>query len=266
MGSDGILMVLDIIMESKKRWLRAQKLKMPFRVIAPLALDYANTHKTHDFISAVKNGKTGVIPQIIRALPTGEVYRNPFDAFQIAVGLQEAGAESLCFFTEQHYFKGDEQWIKQCRNKVSLPIMHGDFIFSKWQICQSRLLGADAVCLIAAVLDLFGLKNFMGAAELMGMQSMVLVSTEEELKRALQAGAEMIGVLNRSIATLDVDFRATERLRGLIPEEITTISVGGVETAQDVRRLRSMGYDAVMVSKALMTSSAPGEKLRELMI
>ena len=244
-------MVLDLIVNNRKKQLREQKEKLPLEEIM-------------DFYAALKTPSVSVICEVKKASPSKGVIREDFHPVEIAREYEKAGASAISVLTEETYFKGSGEYLKAIRGAVGLPLLRKDFIFDEWQICEAKLLGADAILLICALLDLFELKKFMGIAEMLGMQCLVEARSADEIRSALRAGAKIIGVNNRSLQTFEVDIRHSAALRGLVPPEVAFVAESGIHTPEDMRMMAEMNVDAVLVGEALMRAPSITGKLREL--
>lgn len=257
-------MILDQIVANRAKQLGELQAKKPLSVLAEEAFQYSDSHKAMNFAAALKKDRISIISEVKKASPSKGVIQEDFDPLKTAAGYLEAGADAISVLTEETYFQGSGAYLEKIRKSVPLPLLRKDFMFTEWQLCEARLLGADAVLLITAVLDVFALKKLIGVAQMLGMQSLVEVHSEEEVATALRAGAEIIGINNRNLKTFEVDLRTTEKLRRLIPPEIICVSESGIRDAGDVRRLREIGVDAVLIGETLMRSDDVKKKMAEL--
>jgi indole-3-glycerol phosphate synthase len=218
-----------------------------------------------DFRAALgSSGTPGVIAEIKMASPSRGVLSARADVGERAALYEAAGACAVSAVTEEDAFRGRESFLPRAKAACSVPVLRKDFIFDPWQIPQSRALGADAVLLIAAVLPGETLAGLLGLAREYGMEGLVEVHTEQELGRALEAGARVVGINNRNLRTMEVDLSATERLASQIPGGITVVSASGVRNRADAVRMSRAGAHAVLVGEALMRSPDPGGLIREL--
>jgi indole-3-glycerol phosphate synthase len=257
-------MILDMIVNNRKKQLSALKEQMPLSVITEKAFAYHMLHKTADYAQALKGFGLSVIAEVKKASPSKGIIKENFEPVSIAREYEAAGANALSVLTEETYFKGSGQYLRSIRNAVNLPLLRKDFIFDEWQICEARLLGADAILLITSILDLFELKKFIAVAEMLGMQCLVEARSEEAIKSALRAGAKMIGVNNRDLGTFEVDLKKAEALRRLVPPEVVFVAESGIHTPDDMRQMNDIGADAVLVGEALMRAPSITDKLHEL--
>jgi indole-3-glycerol phosphate synthase len=183
------------------------------------------------------------------------------------------GVAGISVVTERKHFMGEVQWLLDVRMSMQgyypggrPSMLRKDFLFDPYHIWESRAYGADAVLLIAAILEEVQLKDLIGQARDLDMEALVEVHDEAQVEQALGAGAELIGINNRDLRTFDVDLANTERLRKLIPDDKVVISESGIHSADDVERLAESGIHAVLVGEALVTAENVREKMREFIL
>jgi indole-3-glycerol phosphate synthase len=183
------------------------------------------------------------------------------------------GAAGISVVTERKHFQGQVQFMLDVRMSMKgyypggrPSILRKDFLFDSYHLLEARAYGADAVLLIAAILDDAQLRDLIAEARALEMDALVEVHDEQQIERALTAGAEMIGINNRDLRTFDVDLATTERLRPLIPDDKVVVSESGIFTRDDVERLAKCGVHAVLVGEALMTSTDVREKMRDFLV
>ncbi|MBI2844245.1 MAG: indole-3-glycerol phosphate synthase TrpC [Armatimonadetes bacterium] len=221
-----------------------------------------------DFEAAI-SGPRGAVPRIIaevkKASPSKGIIREDFDPVAIARAYESAGSAAVSVLTDEKFFQGRLEYLTQCRSAVRLPALRKDFIIDSYQIHEARAAGADAILLIAALLDTETIRSFIAQADKLQMASLVEVHDERELDSALEAGARIIGINNRNLRTFEVDIENTFRLVKRIPEEKIVVSESGIATHEDVRRLLDAGVHAALIGEMLMRASDPGAKLRELL-
>ncbi len=244
--------ILNEIAESTKARLARQKAARP---LAKLQNEAAGIHRGFAFEKALATPGMAFICEVKRASPSKGMIAQNFPYRQIAREYEAAGAAAISVLTEPEYFKGSPRYLAEIAGEVSLPLLRKDFILDEYQIYEAALLGAGAVLLIAALLDDENLARFLALAETMGLSCLAEAHTEEELHRALAAGARVLGVNNRNLADFTVDFENSLRLRALCPKEVLFVAESGVHTAQDVAKLKDGGVDAVLVGEALMRSA-----------
>jgi indole-3-glycerol phosphate synthase len=216
-----------------------------------------------DFRSALHRDdeKLAVIAEIKKASPSAGVIAKSFEPVEIAKNYERAGANAISVLTDSKFFQGSLEHLKNVRNAVSLPLLRKDFIWDRAQIAESAANGADAILLIVATLTQDQLVRLLKGAKEFRLDALVEVHSVDELQRALEAGAEIVGINNRDLTTFDVDLTVTEKLCRDIPDEIILVSESGIKTPQDVARVKACGVDAVLVGEALMRGEVSIEQL-----
>jgi indole-3-glycerol phosphate synthase len=222
------------------------------------------TKKRHGLIEAIERAsKVPLIAEIKRASPSAGDLRPDADPLELAQEMLEGGAIALSVLTEPKYFKGDPSFLRELRRAVEVPLLRKDFIVDEYQLYETAELGANAVLLIAKILRT-ELTKFLCTSQELGLEALVEVTSEEEVKSAVSAGAELIGINNRDLETFEIDLARTEKLAPFVPEPVTLISESGINTDADVRRMLDAGADAVLVGTALMRARSLKQKVREL--
>lgn len=183
----------------------------------------------------------------------------------LAARYAEAGAAAVSVLTDERFFSGSDADLAAVRATIGAPILRKDFTISGYQIYEARSIGADAVLLIVAMLADEQIRSFLNIASSLGMESIVEAHTDEEVRRAVDLGAPIIGINNRNLATFEVDLGTTERLRPLIPAAILVVSESGIVTRGDVVRVQTAGADAVLVGEALVTAPDVHARVHELL-
>jgi indole-3-glycerol phosphate synthase len=215
------------------------------------------------FIEALRGGEMAVIAEIKRATPRAGDLNLDADASALALAYAAGGAAALSVLTEPLYFKGSVEDL-QAATGAGLPVLRKDFILDPWQLLETRALGADAVLLIVRTLgDEF--PDLVAGARALGLDALVEVFDEDELERALTAGATCIGINHRDLRTFAVDPGRTAKLAPLIPEGVVTVALSGVDNRNQVVELQRAGADAVLIGEALVTAPDPAARLRELL-
>ena len=187
-----------------------------------------------------------------------------FPYMKIAGAYERAGADCISCLTEPEYFLGSDRIFREIRSAVSLPMLRKDFTVSAYQLDQARLMGANAALLIVSLLDESTLAAYLERCEELGIAALVETHDEEEIRRAVSAGAKIIGVNNRNLKDFSVDFDNAARLRDRIPAGCVYVAESGVKTPADVERLQQIGADAALVGETLMRANDPAEMLRFL--
>lgn len=205
-----------------------------------------------------------VIAEVKRASPSAGPIRPGADPAEIAAGYEAAGAAALSVLTDESFFDGHLSFLDQARTATSIPVLRKDFLIDPYQVVEARAAGADAVLLIVAALDQDMLVTLLGEARRLGMDALVEVHDADEAVRAVDAGATIIGVNHRNLATFVVDTSLTAKLRPLVPADAILVGESGIRTAADVRMLGAAGAHAVLVGEHLMRQPDPGEALTAL--
>ena len=208
--------------------------------------------------------KLAVIAEIKKASPSAGVIAKNYDPVEIAKNYERAGANAISVLTDSKFFQGSLEHLKNVRNAVSLPLLRKDFIWDRAQIAESAANGADAILLIVAALTQDQLVRLLKGAKEFRLDALVEVHSVDELQRALEAGAEIVGINNRDLTAFDVDLAVTEELCRHVPDEVVLVSESGIKTPQDVARVKACGVDAILVGEALMRREISIEQLREL--
>jgi len=205
-----------------------------------------------------------VIAELKRRSPSAGELQEPYHPRRIALGYARVGAAALSVLTEPESFGGDPAHMLEVRG-AHLPILRKDFLVTPWQIAESRVHAADAVLLIAGLLKGPALELMMAAASRYGVEALVEVHNEEDMARACGAGARLIGVNSRDLATMTVDLKTAERLAHRVPPDCVAVAESGIRTRADIDRLMACGYESFLVGESLLRSGDPGDALWRLM-
>ena len=262
--------ILDTIVEQKEREVAA----LPSRLIA--AGDLRDAMLEHgerrDFFAALRQPRVSdvaLIAEVKKASPSKGVLCENFDPVRIACEYEAAGASCLSVLTDEKFFQGSLDYLRQIRQAVQLPLLRKDFIIDERQILEAIEWGADAILLIVAILDDARLRRFRELSEEAGLAALVEVHDEAELDRALAAGASLLGVNNRNLKTFQVDLATTERLAAKLHSSSTKntllVAESGIQTRADVERLKRAGSGAILVGESLMRSGDIGAGVRALL-
>jgi indole-3-glycerol phosphate synthase len=207
----------------------------------------------------------GLIAEVKKASPSVGTIVEEFDPVAIARSYQEAGAHAISVLTDEQFFQGKLSYLTQVRSAVGLPCLRKDFTIHEVQIYEASAAGADAILLIVAALEQARLEALYREAELCQLDVLVEVHTEEELDRALEIGARIIGINNRNLTTFEVDLEATERISEEVPEGVVLVSESGIKTGSDTQRVYDCGCNAILVGETLMRSGDVSGKVAELL-
>jgi indole-3-glycerol phosphate synthase len=210
-------------------------------------------------------GRINIIAECKRRSPSRGVLRASYDPVAIARSYADAGAAALSILTEPTFFDGALQHLSAVRDAVGLPLLRKDFVVNRYQLLEARAHGADAVLLIVAALAEAQLVALLHEAQALGLAALVEVHDADEVDRALHAGADIIGVNNRNLRTLEVDTRASALAAARIPPHVIAVSESGLKTASDLTDMHALGYRAFLIGERFMSAPDPGEALRDLL-
>lgn len=205
-----------------------------------------------------------IIAEVKKASPSKGVICEDFDPIRIASNYQELGAQAISVLTDVDFFQGSLRYLMQVRETVVLPVIRKDFIIDPLQIEEAKVAGADAILLIAAILDESQLRDYRQQADQYGIDSLVEVHDEKELEAALKAGSSLIGVNNRNLKDFSMDVTTSLRLKKLLPEGVPMVSESGLKTREDIQMLADAGITAALIGESLMRAGSSGRLLQEL--
>lgn len=211
-----------------------------------------------------EGGRYQVIAECKRRSPSRGILRAAYDPAAHARAYASAGAAAISVLTEPTFFDGAPEHLQAVRAAVTVPLLRKDFTVSEYQLIESAVLGADAVLLIVGALEQGELRSLTAAASARGLAALVEVHDEEELQRALDAGATILGVNSRNLRTLQVDLTVLDRLAASLPSGVTAVAESGIRTHADLERLSFVGYHAFLVGERLIVQPDPGVALRDL--
>lgn len=256
-------MFLDRIVAQKRKELQKRQKAVPLSVLedaikqqpAPL-----------DFAKALKGDGLSLIAEIKRASPSKGDLNVNLDAVALAKIYADNGAAAISVLTEERYFKGSGKDLEAVKKALpNVPVLRKDFILNPYQLYEARAWGADAVLLIVAILENNVLKELIALSHELGMQCLVEIHNEDELKRALKCNAKVIGINNRNLQTMEVDIEVTKRLYPLITPQHTVVSESGIRGREDIEKLKRWKVDAVLIGEALVTANDVPAKIKELL-
>jgi indole-3-glycerol phosphate synthase len=254
--------ILDRIAAVKRQEVAARKAS---RDLATVRVAAEANRSARDFASALQRrvgaGEAAVIAEIKKASPSKGVLREDFRPAEIAASYEAHGAAALSVLTDESFFQGSADYLAQARAASALPALRKDFVIDLWQVYESRAIGADAILLIAALLDDAALREFEAAALTLGMAVLVEVHDEAELERGLRLATPLIGINNRNLRTFEVTLETTLALLPRIPPGRLVVTESGIAAPVDVRRMRDAGVHAFLVGEAFMRATDPGAAL-----
>jgi indole-3-glycerol phosphate synthase len=208
---------------------------------------------------------TAVIAELKKASPSRGLIRANFDPEQLARELETSGAAALSVLTDTEFFQGSLDNLRRASSNTKLPCLRKDFIVDEFQLLEARAYHADAVLLIVAVLSPAELSNFAAKSRTLGLDVLCEAHDEEELRQAVDAGCDLIGVNNRNLRTFKVDLQTTFRLAAMIPKNVVGVAESGINNGTNMAQLRSAGYQGFLIGESLMKADSPGEALRSLL-
>ncbi len=254
--------ILEEIAAYKREFVAQSRRQVP---LDDMALRARDTAPPLDFAGALREEGIALIAEVKKASPSKGVIRADFDPEKIAEIYAEGGASALSILTDEAYFQGTNGYLTAARRVAALPALRKDFTVDEYQIHEARVLEADAILLIVALMDGGQLADFQGMGEELGMAVLVEVHTAEEMARAVAASARLIGINNRDLNSFETTLETTFDLLERLPADVTTVSESGINTRADVEQLQAAGLDAILVGESLMRSDDIGAKTRELL-
>ncbi len=262
-GGPGEADVLTKIVGTKRKEVAEAARRMP---LEELEHQLAEAPPVRDFLGALSGpGPIQLIAEVKKASPSAGVIRADFDPVAVARIYQAHGAACLSVLTDVPYFQGHLSYLARVRAAVALPLLRKDFLIDEYQVVEARLAGADAVLLIAEILDDATLSRLQQRARDLGMAALVELHDPANLPRVLASGATLVGVNNRDLKRFVTDLDQTFRLREQVPPHVTLVSESGIKTRQDVERLEAAGVHAVLVGETLMRAPDIGAAVEELL-
>ncbi len=219
---------------------------------------------TRGFARNLAGAERRIIAEVKKASPSKGLIRADFDPVTIAKDYAAHGAGAISVLTEERFFQGSLRYLEEIRAAVEVPLLRKDFTLDPYQIVEAKSYGADAVLLIAAMLDARRMAGLRAQASELKLDTLIEVHTEDELAAAVEAGAQMIGVNNRDLKTFQVSLATTERLAPLIPAGTVAVCESGIDSLDQIRRVEQWGIHVFLVGESLMRAPEPGKKLAEL--
>lgn len=256
-------MILHEIAEKTKKRIQGQKEILSLETIKKQAYSMPND-QAFSFEKALKQKEISFICEVKKASPSKGIISKEFPYIEIAKTYEDCGAAAISVLTEPFYFLGHDRYLREIAKEVRIPIIRKDFTIDEYMIYEAKVLGAQAILLICALLDKKTMREYMKIAEELGLSVLVEAHDEEEVRQALACNARMIGVNNRNLKTFEVDIENSIKLRSLIPQNVIYVSESGMKTPQDIKRLRENGTDAVLIGETLMRSNSIQHELNVL--
>lgn len=246
-------MILDEIAAKTRKRIEDLKREKPLEELAREA-EALPVSNAFPFKKALEGEEISFICEVKKASPSKGVIAEDFPYLDIARDYEKAGAAAISCLTEPFYFQGSNEYLREIAAEVNIPVLRKDFTVDEYMIYEAKILGASAVLLICALLDVRTLKAYLDLAHSLGLSALVEAHDEQEVQMALAAGAGIIGVNNRDLKTFTVDINNSARLRTYVPKEIVFVSESGIKMPEDVQRLRENGTNAVLIGETLMRS------------
>ena len=257
-------MILDDIVAKRKEQLARELAETDRQTMRSLALQ--TKRSVLSFPDALRTGRLSIIAEVKKASPSKSVICADFHPVEQAVAYERAGADAISCLTEEHYFQGSSQYFRDIRAAVSIPMLRKDFIIDTYQIDEARVMGADAILLIAAILDAETMQQFYQYATKLGLHCLFEAHNEAEMQQILDCGAKICGINNRNLKTFQVDLATTQHLAAMVPKDCILVSESGMQSHDDLKTVRQYGADAVLIGETLMRSgnvAAAMQTLRE---
>lgn len=255
--------ILDQLAAHARERVAADREALPLEALRELALQ-GGTANGAAFTAALQKPGMRFICEVKKASPSKGIIAEDFPYLDIARDYEAAGADCISCLTEPKWFLGSDEIFREIRQEISTPMIRKDFTVDEYQIYQAKEMGANAVLLICALLDTSTIARYLELCDQLGLAALVETHDQEEIASAVSAGAKLIGVNNRNLKDFSVDFSNAARLRDLIPPEAVYVAESGVKTPEDVRQLRALGADAVLIGEALMRAKDKGAMLAAL--
>ncbi len=254
--------ILDEIASYTRNRIAKAKENIPLGEVKERAL--ALPKGSFSFEKALKKDDISFICECKKASPSKGLIAESFPYLDIARDYEAAGADCISVLTEPKWFLGSDAYLKEISSAVNIPCLRKDFTVDEYMIYEAKVLGASAVLLICSILEKSRMKEYMAICDELGLSALVETHDEKEVEMALDIGARVIGVNNRNLKDFSVDTDNSKRLRTLIPQEVVFVSESGVKSPEDVKVLREIGADAVLVGETLMRAKDKKAKLLEL--
>ena len=253
--------MLEEILQAKKKRLESQKTQLSIDVLKNRC---SLMRSTRNFRQALLGEDISVVAEIKKASPSLGDIAPDLDIAKTAVSYEEGGASAISVLTEQDYFKGESSFIKTVKEATRIPVLRKDFIFEEYQIYESKYLGADAVLLIATILEKEILRQLVDISLSLNIEPLVEVHTEEDLKKTLGTKAKVIGINNRDLKTFETDIKVTQRLISSVGSGKIIVSESGIKNNEDVRWLKSLSVDAILVGESIVRATDLKKKIESL--
>jgi len=255
--------VLEKIMAIKAEEVAAAKSRVSFE---ELQTSLEEASPVRDFVQALRDAEgVGLIAEVKKASPSAGLIRDDFHPVEIAQIYEQHGAACISVLTDEQYFQGHLDFLREVRQHVSIPVLRKDFILDRYQILEARVAGADSVLLIAECLEQDLLADLYAYAVELGMEPLIEIYEPDNLQRVLSLNPKLVGVNNRDLKTFVTDLEHSFTLRKQVPDEIVFVSESGIKTHTDVQRLQTQGVQAMLVGESLMRQPDIGQAVTQLL-
>ena len=252
--------ILEKIVKKRIEHINRKKATLPLEKLIKKTEEVPNA-KDFIFEKALSKKDMSFICEIKHASPSKGIIVKEFPYLDIAREYESAKADAISVLTEPDFFLGSDSYLDEISNAVNTPLLRKDFIIDEYMIYEAKLLGANAILLIAAILEKETLAKYLSIAHELGLSVLVEAHTEKEVEKSLLSGANIIGVNNRNLKTFEVDLQISEKLRKIVPKDKLFVAESGIKTHDDIKILKDIGVDAVLIGETLMRAS---DKKREL--
>jgi indole-3-glycerol phosphate synthase len=256
--------ILDEIVSKKRERLKEAKIKFSLKEIKSKISETENPRYFKTAIKRNNNEKIKLIAEIKKASPSKGIIRKNFDPAEIASAYEKTQAHAISVITEEDFFQGEIAFLPMVRKITKKPLLRKDFIFDEYQIYESRSNSADAILLIAAILEKNQASEYLHIANELGLSVLFEVHDHKELETALSVDADIIGINNRDLKTMLIDLNTTFKLKKEIPSGKIIVSESGIETKDDILKLESAGIDAALIGTSFMEAGDIEKKIEEL--
>ena len=255
--------MLDEIVEKTKERIELAKEIIPLDELKK-SVSLLEISDEFPFKKALGGDEISIIAEVKKASPSKGLIADDFDYVKIAKDYEAAGASAISVLTEPFFFQGSNDYLEEIAENVSIPILRKDFVVDEYMIWEAKLLGASAVLLIVSILDIVTLKKYLDLAHDLGLSAIVETHDGDEIRTAMNVGAEIIGVNNRNLNDFTVDIENSINLRRCVSGDVIFISESGIKTKEDVTRLKENNVDAVLIGETLMKSDDKKAMISEL--
>ena len=254
-------MILDQIVDTKKREVEENKARYPLSAVKE---GLKNIAPGRDFQKALADKECAVIAEVKHKSPSRGIIRNDFNPLEIAGVYEKNGAAAVSVLTDEPFFGGRNEFLTKIKGAIGLPVLRKDFIIDPYQVYETKRLGADAILFIARILK-NDLKDYIHLARELGLSPLVEIHSPQDLDRSLAAGADLIGINNRDLATFETGLKTSLNLAALIPKGKIVVAESGIRSRKDVETLMQGGIHAFLVGETLMKADDLAKKLKELL-